>query len=324
MPPQTAYMPLPAPFLPAVDALAATTTALPLAGLGVIRASGPDARSFLQSQLSNDASQVSPQQGQLSGYCSPKGRLLAVLTLLQLGDEDFALSLPAELLPATLKRLKMFVLRSKLTLTDASAELPCIGLIGAEAASALQRLGTNSPEGAYAASRFEGGWALRRPGPLPRFQLWCGPELQASVSGALALPLGRAEDWLLAEVLSGLPQVLSETVDSFVPQTIDLDLAGGVSFTKGCYPGQEIVARVHYLGRVKQRLRLARATEKLAPGTVLFDAEQRSVGTVMACVPLPDGGAAAGVSLNVSHQSAPLHTAEGRVVAHPSAHQTVE
>ena len=114
---------------------------VPLVDLGLIRASGPEARSFLQNQLTNDAKLLTPTQGQLSGYCSPKGRLLAVFTMLQLGADDFGLTLPAALVAPTLKRLKMFVLRSKLTLTDASTELPTLGLMGTEAPAALARLG---------------------------------------------------------------------------------------------------------------------------------------------------------------------------------------
>ena len=281
--------------------------ALPLDDLGLIRATGVEARAFLQGQLSNDSKLLSLTQGQLSGYCSPKGRLLAVLTLLQLGEDDFALALPAGLLAPTLKRLKMFVLRSKLTLADASAELPTLGVMGDAAPAALAALGFDLPTNDYGSAQHAGALLLRRPGPVPRFELRAAPAPLAALRQSLNLPSASADDWALAEVLAGTPQVETATSEHFVPQTINLDLAGGVSFTKGCYPGQEIVARVHYLGRVKQRLRLAQADAALPAGTPLLDAEGHSVGEVMAAAAHPQLGAVLALSLNLSHAGeAPL------------------
>ena len=293
---------------------------LPLGDLGLIRASGPEARSFLQNQLTNDAKLLTPTQGQLGGYCSPKGRLLAVFTVLQLGEDDFALALPAALVAPTLKRLKMFVLRSKLTLSDASSELPTLGLIGEQIAAMLSAHGLAVPTSDYGVTLNDGIWLLRRPGPMPRFELRAAPERLAALRQTLNLPLASPDDWALAEVLAGIPQVTTETTDHFVPQTIDLDSAGGVSFTKGCYPGQEIVARVHYLGRIKQRLRLARASAALAPGTSVLNAEDHSVGEVMAAATHPQGGAVLALSLNLSHAgNAPLHAADSPVQITPQA-----
>lgn len=296
------------PALPAVDWLHPAAT-LPLPALGVIRATGPEARSFLQSQLTNDATKLSDTQGQLSGYCSPKGRLLAVFTALQLAPDDFALALPGGVLAPTLKRLKMFVLRSKLVLEDASDAFVTQGLLGETIESTLAAAGIAMPIEPYGVTRCHNGWLLRRPGPLPRFE-WRGSAADwLTLDTKLALPLATAGDWSLADVLAGIPQVLPETVDHFVPQTIDLDTAGGVSFTKGCYPGQEIVARVHYLGRVKQRLRLARGAVALPAGTALLDADERSVATVMASAAHPAQGAILALSLNVSHEQGALHMA---------------
>lgn len=280
--------------------------ALPLTAMGLIRASGPEALAFLQSQLSNDARQISTTQAQLSGYCSPKGRLLAVFTVFLLGAEDFALALPLALVAPTLKRLKLFVLRSKLTLTDASAELPAWGVIGEAATTTLAAQGIALPATDYGVTTHEGCWLLRRPGPVLRLECRGSPEALARLQQRLNLPTAEADDWALAEVLAGTPQVLPETADHFVPQTIDLDRAGGVSFTKGCYPGQEIVARVHYLGRVKQRLRLAQADHTLPPGTALQNAEGQPVAEVMAAAPHPRQGAVIALSLNLSHGVAPF------------------
>lgn len=297
-----------------VDSLSASTGALPLQALALLRATGPEARSFLQNQLTNDLRQVSSSRAQLAGYCSPKGRLLAVMTVQQLAEDDFALLMPSSLAAPTLKRLRMFVLRSKLTLSDASGEFDSMGLMGAEAAAQLAKLGLPAPAEAYAAHVGEAHWLLRCPGPVPRFELRAAPAQIAAWRATLALPELPPASWALAEVLAGTPQVSELTVDRFVPQTIDLDRAGGVSFTKGCYPGQEIVARVHYLGRAKQRLRLAKASSLLAAGTPVLDATGHSVGEVMACAEAGADQALASLSLNVSYGTAPLHSADGRTL----------
>ena len=309
------------PFVFSNPAHSSGTSLLALDGLGLIRATGVEARSFLQGQLSNDSQLLSPTQGQLSGYCSPKGRLLAVFTVMQLGADDFALALPLSLVAPTLKRLKMFVLRSKLTLSDVGSELPALGLMGEAAPAALAALGFAVPDTAYGTAQHQGAQLLRRPGPVPRFELRAAPDQLAALQLALDLPAASTDDWALAEVLAATPQVQPETSEHFVPQTINLDTAGGVSFTKGCYPGQEIVARVHYLGRVKQRLRLAQASTPLPAGTMLLDAESHSVGEVMAAAPHPQLGAVLALSLNLSHPGeAPLR-ADGhdtRIVPRPA------
>lgn len=273
---------------------------------GLIRVRGPDARSFLQSQLSNDVAQVSATQSQLSGYCGPKGRLLAVFSVLQLESRDsFGLELPVELLPATLKRLRMFVLRSKLVLDDASAEWPALALAGPGAADALQRLDLSVPGESLTTATGDDVLIVRRPGIWPRYLLRAAPARLAAIEQALAaLPPLSDDHWRLAELLAGVPVVRAATVEHFVPQTVDLDLAGGISFSKGCYPGQEIVARVHYLGRLKQRLHLARCDHPAAAGqSVRLDlADGPTVGEVMDAAPLPDGGYLLSLSLQLDRE----------------------
>lgn len=279
---------------------------------GLIRAEGPEAMAFLQAQLSNDLNAVSRQQAQLSGYCSAKGRLLTVLTVSRLDREgSYGLELPTELLAASLKRLRMYVLRSKLSLDDVSASLPALALAGREASARLQQLGLPVPEGALACA-WDGDLQIsRRPGDWPRFLLRAPPERLHALRERLdtATPLDHGH-WRLAELLAGIPVVRSETVEHFVPQTVDLDLAGGISFSKGCYPGQEIVARVHYLGRLKQRLHLGFCDAPAAPGSAIYadDESGQAVGEVMDSAPLPDGRQALALSLNLSHGNHPrLH-----------------
>lgn len=273
--------------------------------LGLIRAQGPDARAFLQSQLSNDAALVGAAQAQLSGYCSAKGRLLAVLTLMQLESaQSFGLELPAELLAPTLKRLRMYLLRSKLALDDVSAEWPALGLAGVQAAELLTRLNLSVPTAALGTAMTDSVLVLRRPGAWPRYVLRAAPERLASIEQALAaLPELPMNNWARAELLAGLPSVRAATVEQFVPQTIDLDLAGGISFSKGCYPGQEIVARVHYLGRLKQRLHLAECAEAAEPGqaVLLAGGDGQAVGEVMDCAAQGDGSHLLALSLRLDH-----------------------
>lgn len=273
----------------------------------LIRARGPEARGFLQSQLSNDADRVSEDLAQLSGYCSPKGRLLAVFGLIQLESPDsFGLELPAELLPATLKRLRMFVLRSRLTLDDASGDWPALALAGPASAEMLGSLGLPAPAEAWGCARTDGVLVLRRPGAWPRYQLHAAPERLAALETSLAArPALDEANWRLAELSAGTPVVRAGTVDRFVPQTANLDLAGGISFTKGCYPGQEIVARVHYLGRLKQRLHLADCDAPGQPGEPVLPASAgaQGLGEVMDSAPLPGGGYRLALVLQLERES---------------------
>ena len=294
-------------------------------GLGLIRARGPDAREFLQSQLSNDVRRADAAQAQLSGYCSPKGRLLAVFTLFQLDAADsLGLELPAALLPDTLKRLRMFVLRSKLVLDDASADWPALALAGAAAPERLRALGLPAPEQRLQRAEADGVVILRRPGDIPRYLLRAAPERLDALAARLAnLPTLTTEAWTLAELEAGVPVVHPGSRERFVPQTANLDLAGGISFDKGCYPGQEIVARVHYLGRLKQRLHLADCDQPGAPGQPVLaaDGDGQAVGEVMDSAPRADGtGHRLALVLPLERpagQALRLGSADGPAITHP-------
>ena len=224
-----------------------------LTHLGVIAASGEDAVHFLHNQLTNDVEHLDERQARLAGYCSPKGRLLATLLMWRAGDR-ILLALPRELLGATLKRLQMFVLRAKVKLTDASDE---IVLIGGATPAAQTTLGGPAWQ---RADRDGGAW-LRVPdaGDLQRW-LWAGPVAAAMPfwqQQAAQLQPASSALWRWTEIIAGLPQVLEATREQFVPQMINFELVGGVNFRKGCYPGQEIVARSQYLGKLKRRALLA-------------------------------------------------------------------
>ncbi len=220
-----------------------------LTHLGVIGASGDEAEHFLHNQLTNDVEHLGENEARLVGYCSPKGRLLATMLMWRAGDR-ILLALPRELLAATLKRLQMFVLRAKVKLSDVSDE---IALIGGASHAAIA-----TPP--WQRSDRDGGAWLRVPnaGDLQRW-LWAGPVSKAmpfwqqQATTHADAPAVSAVLWRWSEIIAGLPQVVEATKEQFVPQMINFELVGGVNFRKGCYPGQEIVARSQYLGKLKRR-----------------------------------------------------------------------
>lgn len=263
-----------------------------LSHFGLIRASGADVRSFLQGQLTNDINQVSPELAQLSSYCSPKGRMLGSFWIFQRGD-DLYLQLPGERREAILKRLRMFVLRSQVTLQDASAELARFGVTGDCAMQLLPFV----PGAEKASLSREDVTVIRLPGDRPRFEVVGPPAALAGlwsdiVTGATQTG---ADFWSLMDIRAGIPNVFEDTVEAFVPQMANLQLIGGVSFTKGCYTGQEVVARMQYLGKLKRRMYRARidVSERPAPGSEVFSASSESgqgAGRIVAAAPSPDGG----------------------------------
>ena len=228
---------------------------------GVIRAVGADAASFLHGQLSNDVSRLGSAQARLGAYCSPQGRMLASLVFARSGPEELWLSLSADVLAPTLKRLSMFVLRAKAKLSDASAELAVVGLAGARAAAWL---GESAPAAPWDKADRDGAMVIRlHPARLDGTDvpvwLWIGPIAQAEAVLA-ALPALQPSQWARLELATGVAQVNAATSGQFVPQMLNYELVGGVDFRKGCYPGQEVVARSQYLGKLKRRGFLLGAT----------------------------------------------------------------
>ena len=256
----------------------------PLAHLGLIRARGADARTFLQGQLTNDMLGIRLSQARLAGFCSAKGRLQASFIVWKLADDDLLLACAASVLPATLKRLSMFVLRAKCKLTDASGELSLFGATGAGAAA----LFGDTP--AWGSRNVVGGTLVRLPDVdgVARALLAVAP---ADAPRADASP----QHWQLLEVRSGIPTIEAATVEQFVPQMLNYELIGGVDFQKGCYPGQEVVARSQYRGTIKRRMFLFECDAALQPGQEVFhsaDAAQPA-GLVVNAAPLPGGAGSA-------------------------------
>lgn len=267
-----------------------------LSHLGLIAAHGADTQAFLQSQLTNDAREVDAAHSQLSGYCSAKGRLLALFRIFQRGEHLY-LQLPRELLELTIKRLRMFVMRAKVTLDDASDTLIRIGFAGPQAERQLRKAIELSPPAVNEVAATDGITVLRLPGPSPRFELIGElPRMQLlwQQLAPHAMPAGSAV-WSMLDILSGVPEVFKSSVEEFVPQMVNLTALGGVNFKKGCYPGQEIVARMQYLGTLKRRMYLAHIAVDLppAPRTALYEAGTdgtQSIGAIVNAQPAPEGG----------------------------------
>jgi folate-binding protein YgfZ len=268
--------------------------AVRLADWGVIRAQGEEAAKFLHSQLTQDLALQTPAQARLAGYCSAKGRLLATMLAVKPDEQSVLLALPAELVPATVKRLSMFVLRAKCKLSDDSAAWSVWGLSGAQA---REWLGASAPAQVWSVGRLaladgQAAFATRLPddGLTPRFLL-----LQPSGAAAPALTPIDPEEWQGLDVTAGLAWIRQGTVEQFVPQMVNLELVGGVNFQKGCYPGQEVVARSQYRGTVKRRMVLVEGEAAPAAGTEVFaPAEpEQPAGQVVLSASLGEGRHAA-------------------------------
>ncbi len=228
-------------------------THLRLTDWGVIRAQGADAASFLHGQLTQDFALLDREHARLAGFCTAKGRLMATMVGWRQGEDEILLALPAETLAATLKRLSMFVMRAKCKLSDASAEFDVYGLLGTPTADA------------WTLVRDGGAIQVALPGP--------GRALRVQPAAAPA-PIGTTitpDDWAFAEAQAGMAWVRGATVEAFVPQMINFEVLGGVSFKKGCYPGQEIVARSQYRGTLKRRLQVFETDAAAAIGQEIFN-----------------------------------------------------
>lgn len=264
-----------------------------LSHLGLIGASGADTDTFLQGQLSSDVRQLTATRAQPSSYNTPKGRVLATPLLFRNADGTF-LQLAGELAASIRKRLSMFVLRAKVELVDATDRWVRIGVAGVDAASLVaSNLGVQ-PATTLDVAHGDAATVIRLPGD--RFEIVVAPALAGALWNRLrqgAVPVGATVwDWL--EIRAGIATITPASQDEFVPQMLNLDLTGGVSFQKGCYPGQEIVARTQYLGKLKRRLYLAHVAAASAPTPTapLFsaDLEGQPSGTVVNAAPAPDGG----------------------------------
>ncbi len=259
----------------------------PLIGLGLISLSGEDAIHFLHNQITNDVEKLDADTVRLAGYCSPKGRLLASF-LYWKHDDTITLELPNTILAAIQKRLQMFVLRAKVKLSDVTDHYAILGLVGNTAEGILSDWFPAPPLQTYTKVTNQYGTLLRLTdiANIPRYQ-WIAPQevaITAWPSLIRQLPPVGEHAWHLTEINAGIPQITAATQEQFVPQMINFDLIDGINFKKGCYPGQEIVARSQYLGKIKRRVVLASvdATD-IKAGTEVFSSDdpQQPCGMVV-------------------------------------------
>lgn len=259
----------------------------------LIAVTGDDSQAFLHAQFTSEVAGLAPDRSQYSGYCTPKGRLLASF-LLWRTEGGFYLQLPSSVSEAIQKQLSKFILRAKVNVRDASGEFVCLGVSGESAEAGLKQLFGNVPRADHDVARHDDTTIIRL--PADRFEVVVPLEKAAAVREALAKDAQAAgpEFWDWLDIRAGIPVIAPATQEEFVPQMVNLDLIGGVSFTKGCYPGQEIVARMHYRGRLKQRMYLAHIGSAAAPqpGDKLYSADlgAQSSGMIVNAASAPSGG----------------------------------
>ncbi len=251
------------------------TTAIKLDDLTSLHVTGDDATKFLHAQFTNDLANLEINSWQYSGYCTPKGRLLAFMTIARLGDNEYLLILPAEVSNKILPRLRMFVMRDKVNIEQQSENVIVIGIIGATEGLSTMNLGYAAEDEKL--TQGENYQLLTIDNEAGRF-LYIGKSEFPNASDDRA-------PWTLADIQNGIPVIVLATQEAYVPQMVNLDLIGAVNFKKGCYPGQEIVARVHYLGKIKQRMYVleTNSNEPAQPADKIFIAGQpdKAAGTVV-------------------------------------------
>lgn len=237
-----------------------------LSQLGLIAVSGPEAESFLQGQVTSDVTRVSATHSSLGSHCTPKGRMLAGFRLFKL-DDTIYLQLPRTGVEAMVQRLRMYLLRAKAAIEDAGDRFAVIAIAGECAPSLLASHLDAVPEQGNELTRSGGLVAIRIPGPTPRFEILGAPEVMGALWDQLAVAatVVNADFWFLLDIRAGIPSVYPQTKEAFVPQMTNLQLIDGVSFKKGCYTGQEVVARMQYLGKLKRRMYRARLTGSQRP-----------------------------------------------------------
>ncbi|MFC5523370.1 YgfZ/GcvT domain-containing protein [Polaromonas jejuensis] len=282
-----------------------------LTHLGVIRVAGEEAVKFLQGQLTQDVALLGLSEARLAAFCNAKGRMQASFVLFKRSHEEILLVCSRDILAATLKRLSMFVLRTKAKLSDATADFALYGVVG----SALDAIESIAGSAHPAWAKADIGDATRvvlYPGAGQPRALWCAPAGSPAPSGPridLAL-------WHWLSVQSGIALITQPIYEAFVPQMLNYESVGGVNFKKGCYPGQEIVARSQFRGTLKRRAYLVHSEAAPAVGQEVFhalDAEQ-PCGLVAAAAANPSGGFDAIVSMQTSAAAdAAAHAEAGRL-----------
>lgn len=277
--------------------------ASPLSHLAILQVTGEDAADFLQAQFCNDVALIDVEPSasnlasaaQINGYCSPKGRLLAIFWIyrwktLQHEEQDtnsavYHLVMPADIASSVAKRLAMFVLRAKVVIQDVSANYALVALSGLPATAVSNSVTRSGSSGLISIEGESGQYLglLETAGNLEHSENPIGVLSSWLDQSAIAVQEGSKNDWELMQIRSGIPEIVTETSDKLIPQMVNLQAVNGVSFKKGCYPGQEIVARMRYLGKLKRRMcRFSLQAEELpAAGAALVTGDDADAGVVI-------------------------------------------
>jgi hypothetical protein len=289
-----------------------------LTNLGVIRAFGEEADKFLQGQLTQDVVDMGLNQARLAAFCNPKGRMQASFVVLKQSREEILLICSQDLIGMTVKRLSMFVMRAKVKLTDATDDFALYGVAG----SAIQSFTDMTSSPCTKVDSETGSLAFLYPGAGCPRAIWYAPAGSPAPEGE-RLDL---ETWNWLEVQSGVAMVTRPIFEAFVPQMLNYESVDGVNFKKGCYPGQEIVARSQFRGTLKRRAYLAHADTALEIGQEVFhvhDADQ-PCGIIAAAAPSPAGGFDAIVSMQTSAATdALVHISKQQLTAGKSSSVTL-
>ena len=282
--------------VPSADETLATSDTgflAPVPAVGMLRVEGEDAITFLQGQLTNNIELLKDGDSQWSGLCNPKGRLMATFLVCRHGD-GFWLQLHRDLAAPIAKRLSMYVLRAKVSVTDVSGQWLALGLM-ANNPQGIRGIEWPRPMTVTGDEPFAVGMPDTRVAgkPVARCLLMvAATQVEQAWSGLHEQLAQRPSSWWRAtDIVSGIPQVSPPIQEAFVPQMVNFELVGGVNFEKGCYTGQEVVARSQYLGKMKRRMFLASSAGTPAPGADVIDGDENKIGTVVASGP----GAAVGV-----------------------------
>ena len=298
----------------------------PLTGTGLLVVAGADGPGFLHNQLTNDVSHLGPDEARLAGYCTPKGRLLASLLMWKTG-EDLLLQLPRSLQAGIQKRLQMFVMRAKATLRDATDTQVQLGLAGPAATAVLGTWFPALPAAPYRKVDAGAGTLIRLAdtgavdgigavagsvGTSVARYVWIAPPQSLEDAwptlAAMLQPAG-SDAWALAGIRAGIPEITAATQEKFVPQMINFEAVGGVNFQKGCYPGQEIVARSQYLGKLKRRMQPATVAASAAAGMDVFseDDPEQACGMIVNAAAIDAGNSACLVEIKLAALDFPVH-----------------
>ena len=269
-----------------------STIICPLVHLGLIGCKGQDAKSFLHSQLTSDVNQLVMGCAQHASWCTAKGRMLANFLLFQ-ESGDYRILLSIDLLKTILERLKIYVFRSNLTLENLDHQYVFLGLSGKHATEVLEKTSWSIPAQQMEIKYQSEGAVIRL--ERSRFILMLKEEAideQWKALSRLAIPAGTPA-WFWLDIQAGTPLINKNTSEAFVPQMLDFNKIGGVSFKKGCYPGQEVIARTRYLGKIGRHLYRLKMNGCAAPGAHIYPKEEsaeQSCGMIVSNAPSPSEG----------------------------------